>query len=65
MAVCGSLWEGRSWQTKAEPGTASAIFLKSRRFEDIKYDTRDMFGASTELTMGDDGQQWATMDNNV
>ena len=22
VAVCGSLWKGRSWQTKAEPGTA-------------------------------------------
>ena len=21
--VCGSLWQGRSWQTKAEPGTVS------------------------------------------
>ena len=24
VAVCGSLWWGRSWQTKAEPGTARA-----------------------------------------
>ena len=22
VAVCGSLWKGRSWQTKTEPGTA-------------------------------------------
>ena len=61
LSLFGSLWKGRSWQTKAEPGTAGhsqvkpgttkyshvqcwkdpsfAIFLKSRRFEDIKYDT--------------------------
>ena len=58
VEVGGSLWKGRSWQTKAEPGTARynraqldkarysaekahhvPYFLKSRRFEDIKYNT--------------------------
>ena len=25
MAVCGSLWKGRSWQTKVQPGAAGHI----------------------------------------
>ena len=73
VAVCGSLWKGRSWQTKAEPGTAGhsqvqcwedpacATFLKSRRFVGIKYDTkRYVWG----INWGNNGQQWETMGNN-
>ena len=46
MEVGGSLWKGRSWQTKAEPGTArhsraqsgTARYSAERLFEVIKYD---------------------------
>ena len=44
-------------KTKIEKDPKCVIFLKSRCFEDIKYDTRDMSGASTGATMGNNGQQ--------
>ena len=91
VALCGSLWKGRSWHTRysrAQSGKARyshvqcwkdpsyAIFVKSRRFEDSKYDTEryvwginwGMSGASSVHVWGMSGessgaycQQWTTI----
>ena len=65
MPVSGSMLQGKSWPTKAEPGAPRfsqvqpgtvlkrpimCCILKSRRFEDIKYDTeRDHLGTTWRL----------------
>ena len=75
MPVSGSMLQGKSWPTKAEPGAPRfsqvqpgtvlkrpimCCILKSRRFEDIKYDTEryvwgiiwGMYGASSGACLG-------------
>ena len=39
VAVYGKVDHGRPRQSQVQPGTSCAIFSKSRRFKDIKYDT--------------------------
>ena len=67
----GSLWKGRSWQTKAEPGTAGSSQVKpgtvlrrpimcyifeKQALEDIKYDTeRYVWGINWGIIWGMSG----------
>ena len=53
MAVCGKVDHGRhQGRARNSAERSCAMFLKSTRFEDIKYDTESMSGASTGASSG-------------